>query len=68
MMKAIRLLFIEDNHLFRRGIASMLARERGTKIVNAGTSGFILKDATPDDFLKAIRAVAKGVIVLPLFS
>jgi DNA-binding NarL/FixJ family response regulator len=33
--------------------------------VKAGVSGFILKDATLDDFLHAIRSVVKGVKVLP---
>jgi len=33
--------------------------------VKAGVSGFILKDATLDDFLMTIRAVAEGVKVLP---
>ena len=33
--------------------------------VKAGVSGFILKDATIDDFLKTIRSVAQGTNVLP---
>jgi DNA-binding NarL/FixJ family response regulator len=33
--------------------------------VQAGVSGFILKDATVNDFLKTIRSVAKGSQVLP---
>ncbi len=33
--------------------------------VKAGASGFILKDASPDDFLETIRAVAEGANVLP---
>ncbi len=33
--------------------------------VNAGASGFILKDASPDDFLETIRAVAEGANILP---
>ena len=33
--------------------------------VKAGVSGFILKDATTDDFLKTIRTVANGDKVLP---
>jgi DNA-binding NarL/FixJ family response regulator len=33
--------------------------------LNAGVSGFILKDATLDDFLHTIRAVAEGKKVLP---
>ena len=35
------------------------------QFVNAGASGFILKNATPDEFLSTIRAVAEGVKVLP---
>jgi two-component system NarL family response regulator len=33
--------------------------------VRAGVSGFVLKDATFDDFLRTIRSVAKGAEVLP---
>jgi DNA-binding NarL/FixJ family response regulator len=35
------------------------------EFVRAGVSGFILKDATMEDFLKTIRSVARGVKVLP---
>ena len=33
--------------------------------VEAGASGFILKDATVEDFLGTIRSVARGAKVLP---
>jgi DNA-binding NarL/FixJ family response regulator len=33
--------------------------------VEAGASGFILKDATIEDFLGTIRSVARGIKVLP---
>ncbi len=35
------------------------------EFVQAGAAGFILKDATVDDFLSTIRSVAKGEKVLP---
>ena len=35
------------------------------EFVQAGVSGFILKDATVNDFLKTIRSVVKGLQVLP---
>jgi len=35
------------------------------EFVKAGVAGFILKDATIDDFVQTIRAVAKGRKVLP---
>ena len=35
------------------------------EFVRAGVSGFILKDATIEDFLKTIRSVAQGAEVLP---
>jgi DNA-binding NarL/FixJ family response regulator len=35
------------------------------EFVQAGVSGFLLKDATVNDFQKTIRAVAKGSQVLP---
>jgi DNA-binding NarL/FixJ family response regulator len=35
------------------------------EFVKAGVSGFILKDATLDDFLQTIRSVAQGAKVLP---
>jgi DNA-binding NarL/FixJ family response regulator len=36
------------------------------EFVRAGVSGFILKDATIDDFLTTIRSVAQGAKVLPM--
>ena len=35
------------------------------EFVNVGVSGFIMKDATLDDLVNTIRAVAQGVHVLP---
>jgi DNA-binding NarL/FixJ family response regulator len=35
------------------------------EFVNAGVAGFILKDATFEDFVGTIRTVAKGACVLP---
>ena len=35
------------------------------EFVRAGVAGFILKDATLDDFLHTIRSVAKGAKILP---
>jgi DNA-binding NarL/FixJ family response regulator len=35
------------------------------ELVEAGASGFILKDATVEDFLGSIRSVAHGTKVLP---
>ncbi len=34
--------------------------------INAGASGFILKDASPLDFIATIRSVAEGTKILPL--
>lgn len=39
--------------------------EEIAEFVNAGVAGFILKDATFDDFVGTIRSVAEGVRVLP---
>jgi DNA-binding NarL/FixJ family response regulator len=41
------------------------AQAEVVEFVKAGVSGFILKDATIDDFLHTIRSVAKGKKVLP---
>ena len=35
------------------------------EFVNAGVSGFIMKDATLDDLVRTIRSVAEGINVLP---
>jgi len=35
------------------------------EFVQAGAAGFILKDATIDDVLATIRAVARGIRILP---
>jgi len=39
--------------------------EEIAEFVNVGVAGFILKDATFDDFVGTIRSVAEGVRVLP---
>ena len=39
--------------------------EEIVEFVNAGVDGFIMKDATLDDLVRAIRAVADGAHVLP---
>lgn len=39
--------------------------EEIAEFINAGVAGFILKDATFDDFVGTIRSVADGVRVLP---
>ena len=39
--------------------------EEIVQFVNAGVAGFILKDATFDDFIATIRSVAEGARVLP---
>jgi DNA-binding NarL/FixJ family response regulator len=41
------------------------AHSQVVEFVKAGVSGFISKDATLDDFLHTIRAVVKGVKILP---
>jgi DNA-binding NarL/FixJ family response regulator len=41
------------------------AHEEIAQFVNAGVAGFILKDATFDDFVATIRSVAAGARVLP---
>jgi len=41
------------------------AHEDIVEFVNAGVSGFIMKDATLEDLVTTIRAVASGISVLP---
>lgn len=41
------------------------AHEEIVEFVNAGVSGFIMKDATLEDLVSTIRAVANGASVLP---
>ena len=43
----------------------MPVNEEIVEFVNAGVSGFVLKDATFDEFVVTIRAVAAGKKVLP---
>jgi two-component system nitrate/nitrite response regulator NarL len=47
------------------GMDLVPVQEDLVQYVEAGVSGFVLKDATFDDFLRTIRAVARGVNVLP---
>jgi DNA-binding NarL/FixJ family response regulator len=41
------------------------AQQDVIEFIRAGASGFIVKDATVDDFVKTIRAVAQGANVVP---
>ena len=41
------------------------AHEEVAQFVNAGVAGFILKDATMEDFVSTVRSVADGARVLP---
>ena len=41
------------------------AHEEVAQFVNAGVAGFILKDATMEDFVGTVRSVADGARVLP---
>jgi two-component system nitrate/nitrite response regulator NarL len=41
------------------------ANEEVVQFVNAGVAGFILKDASVDDFVNTVRRVARGERVLP---
>jgi DNA-binding NarL/FixJ family response regulator len=41
------------------------AQEDVIEFIKAGASGFIVKDATIDDFIRTIRAVAEGADVVP---
>jgi DNA-binding NarL/FixJ family response regulator len=47
------------------GMDLVPVQEELVQYVQAGVSGFVLKDATFNDFLKTIRSVAKGANVLP---
>lgn len=47
------------------GMDLLPVQEELVQYVEAGVSGFVLKDATFDDFLRTIRSVAKGVDILP---
>jgi DNA-binding NarL/FixJ family response regulator len=47
------------------GMDLVPAQEELVQYVQAGVSGFVLKDATFDDFLRTIRSVANGGKILP---
>ncbi len=47
------------------GMDLVPVQEELVQYVEAGVCGFVLKDATFNDFLRTIRSVAKGVNVLP---
>ena len=47
------------------GMDLIPVQEELVQYVEAGVSGFVLKDATFNDFLRTIRSVAKGMNVLP---
>jgi DNA-binding NarL/FixJ family response regulator len=67
-MSSLRLVkFVKKNSLNAKVIVMDLApvQTELMEYVRAGVSGFVLKDATFDDFLRTIRSVAKGTKVLP---
>jgi DNA-binding NarL/FixJ family response regulator len=47
------------------GMDLVPVQEDLVQYVEAGVAGFVLKDATLNDFLATVRAVAKGFMVLP---
>ena len=47
------------------GMDLVPVQEDLVQYVEAGITGFVLKDATFDDFIRTIRSVARGVNVLP---
>ena len=47
------------------GMGLVPSQQDIVELVQAGASGFILKDATVDDVLDTIRAVARGTKILP---
>jgi DNA-binding NarL/FixJ family response regulator len=59
--------FIKKEFHLAKVIIMDLAPAQGDifHFVKAGASGFILKDASPEDFLNAIRSVVKGGKILP---
>jgi len=67
-MSSLRLVkFIKKNSPHAKVIVMDLApvQTELMEYVRAGVSGFVLKDATFDDFIRTIRSVAKGAKVLP---
>ncbi|MEO6878125.1 MAG: response regulator transcription factor [Gemmatimonadaceae bacterium] len=54
---------VADSHVIVMDL--LPAHEEIAQFVNAGVAGFILKDATFDDFVSTIRSVAGGARVLP---
>jgi DNA-binding NarL/FixJ family response regulator len=52
-----------DSHIIVMDLLPV--HEELAQFVNAGVAGFILKDATFEDFVETIRSVASGVRVLP---
>ena len=65
---SLRLLGLLKKHVRDARVIGMdlvPVQEELVQYVEAGVSGFVLKDATFDDFLRTIRSVAKGANVLP---
>lgn len=56
----------EESHCCNVVLMDLSPEHTGiAQLVNAGVAGFILKDATCDEFVQTIRAVADGGSVLP---
>ena len=59
----VRVLLVDDDALMRAGLAAVLSSDDGVLVVGEaadGASGFLLKRASPEELLAAIKAVAKG--------
>ena len=58
---------IKNDHLGTKVIAMDLipAQADVLEFVEAGVSGFIIKDATTHDFLQTIRSIVRGTRILP---
>jgi DNA-binding NarL/FixJ family response regulator len=61
---ATRLLLAELPGTHVVALTSFSDRQRVTDILTAGATGYVLKDARPDDLLAAVRAAADGHVPL----
>jgi DNA-binding NarL/FixJ family response regulator len=68
----IRVVVVDDQKLVRMGLRTLLETEEDLELIaeavfealRAGASGFVFKDAEPEDLVRAMRVVADGGALL----
>lgn len=64
-VEATRAILAQDPGVRVLILTSAPASERAIEVIRAGARGFLEKDSSPDDLIRAIRTVAAGQTLIP---